>query len=259
MIALQFEITGEGRPLVLIPGGLTGWASWLPIAERLAPSRRVVRVQLLSVQLGLEGKPLPKGYSPKTEADALGAALNAMGLQPPVDFAGWSYGGGVLTDFLLDHPEWARTVTLIEPEVPWVRSKLDPATQRQRAADLQLSQVNISEAEMEGFVRRAGLVPAGSNPRELDSWPTMVHYRQSLRAIPTIWEYQGDSGRLSKLTVPCLLIKGTGSTPNDHAIVNILGRALPNARVVELPGGHSAHLVSTDAFLEHMTELQENV
>jgi pimeloyl-ACP methyl ester carboxylesterase len=88
MIEMQFEITGDGRPIVLVPGGLTGWASWIPIAERLAPSRRVVRVQLVSVQLGLEGKPLPKDYSPKTEADALGTALNSMGLQPPVDFAG---------------------------------------------------------------------------------------------------------------------------------------------------------------------------
>lgn len=255
---MQFEITGDGRPLVLVPGGLTGWVSWIPIAERLTLSRRVVRVQLLSVQFGLEGKPLPKSYSPKTEADALGAALDSTGLQPPVDFAGWSYGGGVLTDFLLDHPEWARTVTLIEPEVPWVRSELDPATRRQRAADLQLSQEDISHAEMEGFVRRAGLVPFGSNPRELDSWPTMVHYRQSLRAIPTIWKYQGDPGRLSKLSVPCLLIKGTGSTTNDHAMVDILGRRLANARVVELPGGHSAHLVSTEAFLEHMARLQEN-
>ncbi len=138
-----------------------------------------------------------------------------------------------------------------------MRSDLDPATQRQRTADLQLSQENISETEMEGFVRRAGLVPAESNPRELDSWPTMVHYRQSLRVIPTIWEYQGDPGRLSKLTAPCLLIKGTGSTPNDHAIVDTLGRELPNARVVELPGGHSPHLVSMEAFLEHMAGLQE--
>jgi pimeloyl-ACP methyl ester carboxylesterase len=159
---------------------------------------------------------------------------------------------------LLDHPEWARTVTLIEPEVPWVRTELDSDTQHQRAADLQLSQEDISEEQMEGFVRRAGLVPAGSNPRELDSWPTMVHYRQSLRAIPTIWEYQGDPSKLSKLTAPCLLIKGTGSTPNDHAIVDTLGRELPNAKVIEIPGGHSAHLVSMEAFLENMTGLQEN-
>jgi pimeloyl-ACP methyl ester carboxylesterase len=252
---MQFEITGAGRPIVLVPGGLTGWVSWIPIAEQLALTRKVIRVQLLSVQLGLEGKPLPKGYSPKTEADALGATLHTAGLEPPLDFAGWSYGGGVLADFLLDHPEWARTVTLIEPEAPWLRPALDPATERQREADLKLSRENISEEEMAGFVRRADLVPASVNPRELESWPIMLQHRQSLRAIPTIWEYQGASGRLSRLTAPILLIKGTGSTPNDHAIVEILGRDLPDAEVVELPGGHSAHLVSTAAFLAHMADL----
>ena len=66
MLTMLTEVTGEGEPLVLVPGGLTGWASWMPFAERLAPSRKVVRVQLLSVQLGLEGRPLPTDYSPKT-------------------------------------------------------------------------------------------------------------------------------------------------------------------------------------------------
>lgn len=254
---MQSAIAGEGRPLVLVPGGLTGWLSWIPIADRLASTRKVIRVQLLSVQLGLEGKPLPQGYSPKTEADALGETLNAIGLGKPVDFAGWSYGGGVLLDFLLDHPDWARTVTLIEPEVPWVRPELDPDTERQRAETIRLSRVDISEAELETFVRHAGLAPTGTDPGELDSWPTMVQHRQSLRAIPTIWEYPGDPGRLSTFAAPCLLVKGTGSTANDHAMVDILGRELPDARVVELPGSHSAHLVSTDTFLEHMAALQE--
>ena len=117
---MQVEITGSGAPLVLLPGGLTGWLSWIPFAERLAPSRKVVRVQLLSVQQGLDGQPLPTDYSPKTEKLALAETLESLGLTAPVDFAGWSYGAEVTLDFALDYPQWVRTLTLIEPAALWV-------------------------------------------------------------------------------------------------------------------------------------------
>ena len=67
------KVTGKGPPLVLVPGGLTGWLSWEPHAERLVANRKVVRVQLLNVQYGLENRPLPLGYSVKMEAQALAA------------------------------------------------------------------------------------------------------------------------------------------------------------------------------------------
>jgi hypothetical protein len=42
---LQYDVKGEGEPLVLVPGGLTGWLSWIPHAERLAATRKTIRVQ----------------------------------------------------------------------------------------------------------------------------------------------------------------------------------------------------------------------
>jgi hypothetical protein len=51
--AMKTEITGRGRPLVLVPGRLTRWLSWKPHAARLATAFTVVRVQLLTVDHGL--------------------------------------------------------------------------------------------------------------------------------------------------------------------------------------------------------------
>jgi hypothetical protein len=53
LLAMKTEVTGQGRPLVLVPGGLTGWLSWKPHAERLSNDHKVVRVQLLTVDMGL--------------------------------------------------------------------------------------------------------------------------------------------------------------------------------------------------------------
>lgn len=36
---LQHEVTGSGDPIVLVPGGLTGWGSWVPFVEPFSKRR----------------------------------------------------------------------------------------------------------------------------------------------------------------------------------------------------------------------------
>jgi len=256
MLTMLSEVKGEGEPLVLVPGGLTGWVSWIPFAERLSASRKVVRVQLLSVQLGLDGKPLPGDYSPATEKQALAKTVEALGLTPPVDFAGWSYGAEVTLDFALDHPEWVRTLTLIEPAAYWTLPELDAEARRQRDEDLRLSRDDVTEDDLALFLHGAGLVPRQTNPRELPAWPVWVQHRQSLRAVPSIAEYQADSGRLSRFTTPTLLVKGTESTPLDRRVVDKLAEQLPNPQVTELSGDHACHIISMEEFLQGMAAFQ---
>jgi len=71
LMKMQSKVIGEGAPIVFVPGGLTGWLSWEPHAERLSKTRKVVRVQLLNVQYGFENRTLPKDYSVKMESQAL--------------------------------------------------------------------------------------------------------------------------------------------------------------------------------------------
>lgn len=249
---MPIEIKGQGAPLVLLGGGLTGWASWGPIAERLAVSRTVVRIQLLGVQLGLEDEALPEDYSPALEVRALGAALDASELVPPIDFAGWSYGGRVALEYALERPEWARTLTLIEPDAAWAVDPDDEAVRREREHDLAMPTDYVSEEDLESFLRNVALVPPDKDPRELAQWPTWVQHRQSLRTLPHRWDDLSRPRELEVLDAPVLLVKGTGSTPLLHRMLDELARRLPDASVRELPGGHAPHLVSTEPFLEAM-------
>ena len=253
-MTMPFEVTGEGSPLVLVPGVLTGWLSWIPHAERLSTTRKVVRVQLLSVQLGLEDRPLPADYSPRTEVQALADTLKALDLAPPVDFAAWSYGAMVTLDFALDHPDWVRTLTLIEPAAYWALPSLDAEERREMEEGPRLSRENITEDQLELFLHSLRLVPPGSNARELPQWSTWVRHRQSLRANPSIEEYQGDRRRLPGFAPPVLLVKGTGSAPILHRTIDELGRQLPNVQVAEWSGGHAPHIVSIEPFLERLAK-----
>jgi pimeloyl-ACP methyl ester carboxylesterase len=116
---LLHEVKGQGEPIVLVPGGLSGWLSWIPFAERLSTERMVVRVQLRSVELAEAGEPFPEDYGVLTEREALHATVNELGLDS-FDLAGWSHGGLVSLAFALEYPERVRTLTLIEPSAFWI-------------------------------------------------------------------------------------------------------------------------------------------
>jgi pimeloyl-ACP methyl ester carboxylesterase len=227
---MQWEAAGEGAPLVLAPGGLTGWLSWIPHSERLSETRKVVRVQLLSVQLGLDGRPLPDDYSPKTESAALANTLESLGLTPPVDFAGWSYGAEITLDFALDNPSWVRTLTIIEPSAYWVLPSLDAEAKRAIQEEQRLSREDITEDQLEAFIQRTAMAPPGRNPRDLLQWPLWARHRQSLRANPSIAEYKADRRRLPVFALSAPLVKGTGLAPILHRITTSWQDSCPMQR-----------------------------
>lgn len=255
---MQYEVTGNADPLVLVPGGLTGWASWEPFVKLFSDKRTVIRVQLLGVQFGLENRSLPEEYSVKTESSALAATLDSLGFTMPVDVVAWSFGAFTSLDFALDHPERIRTLTLIEPPAMWVLRETGRWDEEARqSADFFLTQKGeITEDMLAGFLVRAGFVQPGQSPRELPKWNYWVPFRRSLRINPSVVLFRDDVKRLKNFQPPVLLVKGTSSTKWLHHIIDALSEGLPHSRVVEFPGGHAPHIVSTDKFIPELDKFQ---
>jgi len=255
---MQSKVTGKGEPLVLVPGGLTGWLSWEPHAERLSATRKVVRTQLLNVQYGLENRALPTDYSVKTESRALETTLGKLGLMMPLDLVAWSYGAAITLDYALGHPERVRSLTLIEPPALWVlraQGLLD-AEAKETMEMLQAIKGDISELQLEQFMKSVGFVPPGKSASEMPQWPLFVQHRQSLRNSPAVVQHEDDPQRLRDFKRPVLLVKGTGSARFLHQIIDALATTLPKAQVVEMPAGHAPQVVSMDRFLERLAIFQ---
>lgn len=251
MRSMQIDISGEGEPLVLVGGGLTGWLSWVPHAERLAAERRVVRAQLLSVGLGLSGEPLPADYSVQMEADALWSALDAAGIIE-ADFAGWSFGGFTSLTFALDHPDMLRSLTLIEPPAFWVlrsRGSLPDEVLVDQKTFQAFGPGPITEEQLERFAYMVGIVPPGADLHDLPSWPVWLEHRQSLRMGDAPYRMEDDIERVRRFDRPVLMLKGEGSPSYYDAIIDILAEEFPDARVAMLPGGHAPHIVSMEPFM----------
>jgi pimeloyl-ACP methyl ester carboxylesterase len=260
IVRMHAGVTGKGRPIVLIPGGLTGWLSWIPHAERLSANRKVVRVQLLNVQFGLDNKPLPTDYSVKMESRALAATIDSLHLEKQLDLVAWSYGAMTTLDYALDNPERVRTLTLIEPPALWVlraKGALDADT-RKVVALLETRLDTVKESDLEAFAQNVGLLRPSEKGSSLPQWPIWMQHRFSLRNNPFVIAHTDDTARLVAFTPPVLLVKGTGSAKFLHQIIDGLAGYLPHAEVVEFPGGHAPQIVSMDRFLQKLQTFQSS-
>ena len=131
---LKYDVAGKGDPLILVPGGLTGWLSWIPHQERLSDRHRVIRVQPIHNELGTAGKVGDPSYTRETERESLRLTLDELGIEQ-ADFAGWSRGGKALIDFTAVHPSRVRSLTLVEPAAYWILEELGETDRRLAALD----------------------------------------------------------------------------------------------------------------------------
>ena len=154
---MKSEVIGDGPPIVLVPGGLTGWLSWEPHAKKLSGNHKVVRVQLVAVDLGLQNEPIPPNYSVDYETDALVRAIDQVGVEH-AHFVAWSFGAEVTLNFALNNPHRVKTLTLIEPPAIWVlrsRGPLSKEMLEEQEMDQTLGPGDVSEAQLEWFAHFA--------------------------------------------------------------------------------------------------------
>lgn len=253
--SMELEEKGSGEPLVLLPGGLTGWLSWIPHAEALATNWRVIRLQLHNVAFGLSGNPLPPSYSLNFEMTALANTLDALAIQQ-ADFAGWSYGAAILLSYAIQHPNRVRSLTLIEPPAFWVLRSRGPLSQEvvnEQNFSETLANDDITEEQLIYFTHFAGLIPEDMDPRTIPQWAEWLKHRQSLRIGDTPFQHEDSIELVRNFDKPVLLVKGAGSSGYYYDIIDVLNEELPDTRVVTFPGGHAPHILSMQAFMERFT------
>jgi pimeloyl-ACP methyl ester carboxylesterase len=250
---LQYDIKGEGEPLVLLPGALTGWLSWIGHQDRLAASRRVIRMQPMHNELGTAGQPGDPSYTAETERESIRLTLDELGIGA-ADFGGWSGGGRAAIEFALAHPERVCTLTLVEPGAYWMLRQLGERAGEVDDLSAFLSGLVgrvVTEDDLARFLGLAGFVQAGQDPRLLPGWERWLPHRMALSWQTEALADPGRSiGELGRIACPTLLVKGTVSAAWLRAVVDALAARLPNARVLELDGDHACHMQSMDAFLE---------
>nr|MDQ6910287.1 alpha/beta hydrolase [Actinomycetota bacterium] len=248
---LRYDDRGDGETVVLVPGGLTGWLSWVPHQERLTGHYRVVRVQPIHNELGSAGQPGQHGYTAEVEREALRMTLDHLGVDR-THLAGWSGGGKAALEFATQYPERVQTLTLVEPAAYWVLEHVgerDPVVEEVNAFVHSLFGREVTEDELAAFLEYAGFVASRDNARSHPNWQRWVPHRMAL-------SWQGEEldhpprsvSDLGRVSCPTLLVKGTVTANWLRRVVDVVGGHLPDVTVVELEGDHACHVQSMDAF-----------
>ena len=261
---LQHDSQGQGEPVVLVPGGLTGWLSWIHHQERLAGMYRAIRIQPIHNELGSAGLPGDPGYTAETEREALRLTLDALGLESS-HVVGWSGGGKAALEFAIEYPDRVRSLTLVEPAAYWILEQLGDGL-------VDVARVNslvhglfgrpVTEDNLAEFLELAGFVESARDAPSHPNWDRWLSHRMAL-------SWQGEAldhpertvDELSGITCPVLLTKGTKTADWLKRVVDVLGERLPMASVVEFDGDHAHHIESIDAFLRalgaHLTRTED--
>jgi pimeloyl-ACP methyl ester carboxylesterase len=241
----------------MVPGGLTGWISWIPHQERLSQHYRAIRVQPTHNELGSAGRPGELGYTAETEREALRLTLETLGLEKP-HLVGWSGGGKALIEFASEYPDRVRSLALVEPAAHWIFEQLDERpedVERVNSFIHPLFGREVTEEDLAQFLELAGFIASAEDARSHPNWERWVPHRMALSWQSEAVDHPGRSVEdLARITCPVLLFKGTVTADWLKRVVDVLGERLPNASVVELDGDHACHIQSIDAFLEAFEE-----
>lgn len=248
---LEHDRAGEGDPpIVLLPGGLTGWQSWLPLVPALSEGRTVVRLQLICNAEGLAGRPGDPEYDADVERESIALTLEEAGVSE-MHLVGWSNGGRIALDFALAHPASVRTLTLIEPAAYWLVADEDESARSFHEYITACAGRELTDDDLCEFLVRAGLGTSDTDFKALPQWDFWSSCRQALSwggERVTNSAAAGIDG-FERLEIPTLLIRGRSTAPWLHEVVTHLERGLPNAKTVELDGGHACILESPAEFV----------
>src|SRR3954449_5300167 len=108
---------GAGEAVLFVHGNVSSAAFWQPQLLTVAPRWRPLAVDLRGYG-GTEPLPVDARRGVRDWADDLAELIEALGLAR-VHLVGWSMGGGVVLQSLLDAPARVASVALVAPISPY--------------------------------------------------------------------------------------------------------------------------------------------
>jgi 3-oxoadipate enol-lactonase len=241
--ALHYERAGEGPPMLFVHG-MCGHADvWADQAERLSDRYTCVRYDRRGHSRSARGD---APITVRQHADDAAALIEALELAPCL-VVGSSSGAVITVDLALRHGHLLRGAVLSEPAL----FGLDPD-----AGQAAIGEVTprISDAMGRGGPRAA--VDAFMSFFCTEMWSILDENRKDrlrdnaeigftdLRSPPL----EVGPTDLAAVAIPALVIAGTTSHRALRSVARRLAAALPDARLVEIEGGHVPYIEHPETF-----------
>ena len=235
---LNYEITGDGEPLLLIMGTSGAIPLWGEMVTRLAQTHRVIAYD----NRGLGGSDRGDGpISVASLAEDASALLEALEI-PKAHALGWSLGSAIVQELALAHPDQVSSALLY---ATWGRCD---GFQRSVITALRLPYVH---RDMESALATAGIA---FSPQLLDHPDFAQMLVPMLPAFPqdeeqmqvTVEQWDADLAhdsidRLGAITAPTLVVVGEQDLLTPPWQAKKVADAIPGARYELVTGPGSSH------------------
>jgi esterase len=235
-IRLYYEEHGEGAPILCMHGGGSSALMWADAFEELAQLGRVIAYD----RRGCARSERPEPYehtSVAEQADDAAALLDALAAAPAV-VIGRSYGGSVAIDLALRYPDRVRALALLEGDalglspsaLEWTKAIRD----RLRAVAAEDGVDAVYEALIGEVLGEGAWASFPDEVRRIltQNGPAL------LAELGYVEEAMPDAAAFARIEVPALLVAASESPPEQRDMTEAMAEVLPNARAVQVAGGH---------------------
>ncbi len=237
-VRLNYEISGEGDPLLLVMGTTAAMGLWGEVVPRLSEHFRVIAFD----NRGLGGSERGEGaISVASMAEDASALLEALDI-PQAHALGWSLGSAVVQELALAHPgqvasaimyaTWARCdafqlriITALR--LPYAVRDLDAAG---IVGGLALSREALDDPEFEHVMKPM----EGAFPQNEEQVQVVVEQWDADLAHDTL-------DRLGRITAPTLVVVGEQDLLTPPWQSKAVADAVPGARFELLTGPGASH------------------
>jgi pimeloyl-ACP methyl ester carboxylesterase len=221
---LHCEEHGDGRPLVLIHGGLSSSSDWQAVIPELADDFRVITPD----SRGHGRSTNPAGELSYTRiADDIAALIAALELRSPV-VGGWSDGGQVTLELGARHPGAAGALIVGAAYPDFEIGGLREAHRTLLGADERgVPDPGHLDAELGEFAEEI----KGQHPGGAEQWRNLVR-----QTAPMWLDYDGlGRDELEAIRTPVLVLAGDRDELVSPEFSISLYRSLPNAELAVCP------------------------
>ncbi|NQF12950.1 alpha/beta hydrolase [Brevibacillus sp. HB1.3] len=247
---LYYEVSGEGRPVILLHSGGADLRDWTFVAPILAKHYQVIT---------FDGRGCGKSPSPTETANYVEDLLSVMDhfQLDEATLVGHSIGGRIATDFALTYPQRVSKLVLIAPSLTgytpsqpfteWMQ-KIQEAPDVDRMVELSLSacpyRVVMASPQKDFMVEMAK-----HNLAKMLKWATWE----------SVWPQPPAIERLKELANQTCLIIGMEDALDAKRMAEYFKEVLPERRFIEIAGAdHKPTLTHPEEIARAITEFLED-
>jgi pimeloyl-ACP methyl ester carboxylesterase len=243
---LYYEISGKGKTITLIHGGLVDRRMWDDQFKSLSKHFRVIRYDLR----GFRKSAFPIGsYS---NVEDLYALLRFLKVEKS-SLVGLSLGGAIASDFTLEHPEMVESLVLVSSSLRGFQSSRNEKT---IAVNKTAEEQGVKPA-IELWLDHPFFATGKNNPtyqkrmrRMLkDNYRYWGPWKPEMQSIKVEWTAPPTIERLSVIKAPTIIVVGEKDASNILAIGGTLSDKIPGAKKIVIPSvSHHLNMEKPEEF-----------